>query len=303
MDFDNCEVKGCVLERNLSKSKECEAILLQSNHLGRPTIPRLKEQIWVLLSHESPFTFSGAARNKIWKRAFNWIFSYQKNSDIFFPWGKIVAKENRTKKNYDAIFDLKNRTAVWLVSNCRTQSKREMYVNIMRKIIDIDIFGNCGNLTCKNIVRKDDPNDVCRDQKSKQYKFYLSFENALCPDYITEKVFLFYQYDRPIIPVVRGISNAKEFLPKNTYVDASEFDNATHLAHYLKELGNDRKKYIAMLEEKNKFTVETLENVFQKAMCSLCKILHRSAFDEECVDTANWHSQQYNTCRVPDDLL
>ncbi|KAK3100130.1 hypothetical protein FSP39_015173 [Pinctada imbricata] len=302
IDFNVCEVKGCILEYNLSKSDECHAVMLQSNHLEDRFIPRQDEQVWIIVSHETPFTLTPILGNKKWRGAFNWIFSYQRNSDIFFPWGEVIAKTYIPKRNYSAIFDAKNGTAVWLSSNCRTQSRRDEYVNIMGNIIDIDIYGKCGNLSCRNIIRKDDPNDVCRNEKSIQYKFYLSFENALCPDYITEKVYLFYQYDRQIIPVIRGIQNADEFLPKNTYVDASKFDNATQLAHYLKVLGNDRERYIAMLKEKDKYTVDTIVKVFETAMCSLCAKLHDS-FNERCIDTKVWKSQQLNECRNPHDLM
>ena len=70
----------------------------------------------------------------------------------------------------------------WVVSNCNTHSKREDYVQIMQYYIDVDIYGKCGNLTCSL------END-CFDDLAENYKFYLAFENALCPDYVTEKFF------------------------------------------------------------------------------------------------------------------
>ncbi|KAK3103803.1 hypothetical protein FSP39_022022 [Pinctada imbricata] len=302
INFDTCSVKGCILEDNLTKTHECHAVMLQTNHLEDRFIPRQDEQVWILVSHETPFTLTPILGNKKWRGAFNWIFSYQKNSDIFFPWGRVIKKNQIQKKNYSAIFDSKNGTAVWFSSNCQTQSKREEYVNIMQRVIEIDIYGKCGNLSCKNIINLVDPKDECRTEKSMQYKFYLSFENALCPAYMTEKLFLFYQYDRQIIPVVRGVQNAEEILPNNTYVDASKFDNATQLAHYLKELGNDRERYIAMLEEKDKYTVESLADVFESALCSLCEKLHNS-FNQRCIDTKIWMKQSFEECREPDDLM
>ncbi len=34
----------------------------------------------------------------------------------------------------------------WFVGNCKTQSKRELYVKELQKYIDVDVYGNCGPL-------------------------------------------------------------------------------------------------------------------------------------------------------------
>jgi hypothetical protein len=58
--------------------------------------------------------------------------------------------------------------------------------------LKIDIYGKCGDLK----VPKKHENDT---QDSgylivKKYKFYLSFENSLCTEYITEKFFNAMEY-------------------------------------------------------------------------------------------------------------
>ena len=45
----------------------------------------------------------------------------------------------------------------------------------------MDIYGDCGERKC----RKD--SDQCFKDIEKNYKFYLSFENSFCTEYITEK--------------------------------------------------------------------------------------------------------------------
>jgi alpha-1,3-fucosyltransferase len=35
-----------------------------------------------------------------------------------------------------------------MVSNCRTSSHREDLVNELQNFVGVDVFGNCGKLTC-----------------------------------------------------------------------------------------------------------------------------------------------------------
>lgn len=64
-------------------------------------------------------------------------------------------------------------------------SGREFYVKELRRHLHVDVFGSCGDLRCGKTHR-----DVeCYSRLLQPtYKFYLSFENNMCQDYITEKV-------------------------------------------------------------------------------------------------------------------
>ena len=79
----------------------------------------------------------------------------------------------------------------WFVGNCDTKSKRELYVKELQKYIDVDIYGKCGSLKCPDNPKVYDPrmNKECYDMLEQNYKFYLSFENIFCKDYVTEKLF------------------------------------------------------------------------------------------------------------------
>jgi glutamate racemase len=54
----------------------------------------------------------------------------------YAPYGNIVPRETIKERNYSAIFEKKSKDVAWVVSNCNTISKREQYVEKMRKIIN-----------------------------------------------------------------------------------------------------------------------------------------------------------------------
>ena len=78
----------------------------------------------------------------------------------------------------------------YVQSSCDTPSGRDEYVSELRKHIKIDSYGHC-------LHNKDLPSHLQEPQKMKdeeflhilaKYKFVLAVENAVCPDYITEKL-------------------------------------------------------------------------------------------------------------------
>ena len=73
---------------------------------------------------------------------------------------------------------------IWIVSNCKTQSKREEYVVELSKYINVDVFGKCGNFThkCHNYL-----NGTCTNNMMEGYKFSFAAENSLCKEYFTGK--------------------------------------------------------------------------------------------------------------------
>lgn len=56
-------------------------------------------------------------------------------------------------------------------------------VKTLQKYVTVDIYGKCGPLVCP---RRDMA--TCTKMLDEEYKFYLSFENSLCYDYLTEKL-------------------------------------------------------------------------------------------------------------------
>ncbi|KAK3085824.1 hypothetical protein FSP39_009197 [Pinctada imbricata] len=152
----------------------------------------------------------------------------------------------------------------------------------------------------KHLVTFADENDECRNYIIKRNKFYFSFENSLCKDYMTEKLFVFYKYRRPIIPVVRGALEVNQTLPKNTFINAADFSNARKLGKYLHDLSRDKDRYIAMLKEKDKYTAITQNDTFMHALCSVCDKMQASNLVPSRVDLGKWIKK--SGCRIPRDI-
>ena len=80
----------------------------------------------------------------------------------------------------------------WLVSHCNTPSKREDYVTEMKKCkgLQIDVLGKCGGrIQNSKIPNRSIGWEAAYQILAQQYKFYLSFENSRCYEYITEKLY------------------------------------------------------------------------------------------------------------------
>ncbi len=55
----------------------------------------------------------------------------------------------------------------------------------------------------------------------REYKFYLSFENSVCEDYVTEKFWKVLDYS--VIPVVLGGANYSKFAPAKSYINIRDY--------------------------------------------------------------------------------
>ncbi len=125
----------------------------------------------------------------------------------------------------------------------------------------------------------------------RKYKFYLSFEDAICKDYVTEKFFSIFG-GLNLIPVVLGGANYSAIAPPHSYIDAAQFESPKALARYLKLLDSDDArfneyfwwrdyytrtfqhhqvvKYTAILWQ---YEYSFISMAFQ-SLCDVCKRLH-----------------------------
>ena len=172
--------------------------------------------------------------------------------------------------------------------------------------MDIDIYGRCG----KYLPTKPDPcpkgsSDECFSKVLNSYKFYLSFENSLCDDYISEKFWKLYSSDKiykvNIIPVTRGATEEqfKKVAFPNSYVNAYNYKSPQELGQYMKALSQNDMDYLKYFEWKKQLLNEIQDNygnltrnnkadsigqtaflkrVNRSPFCKICQKLHNETY-------------------------
>ncbi|CAL1534271.1 unnamed protein product [Lymnaea stagnalis] len=238
-----------------------------------PNFTRPAGQRWVMFTPEAPCRAGNfwILNTTQFIGQFNWSLTYHLDSDIPRPYGKLRRVTPAPDKNYDAIYSSKHVQAAWFVSHCSTESLRMPYVHRLQKIVPVHIFGKCGNYSCAegSNYRRDD-NRRCFPLLSRKYFYYLAFENSFCVDYVTEKFFkLFTNAD--VIPVVRGGANYKRYFPPDTFIDASDFDSPEALGEYLKDLSQEKDRYMKMLRKKSEYEYVAVESWH----CKLCEKMNK----------------------------
>ncbi len=187
-----------------------------------------------------------------------------------------------------------------MASNCKTPGLRETYVLQLSKFIPVDIFGRCGNLTFPRNTPHSYCDPKCYDLVEMKYKFYLSFENSTCEDYVTE---IFFEIiNREIIPIVYGGENYTSIAPPHSYIDAMLY-TPKRLAQYLKLNDGNDKLYNEYFWWKDHYTVQTgLKKMARNGFCDICKKLNQDhnvkKYYSEII--SEWHPK--NKCRYSSDL-
>ena len=176
---------------------------------------------------------------------FNLTMSYRQDSDVPAPYGQFEGREGHQPpsglqlEEYIRKFGRDNQhlaekktgsqglTIAQYVSNCETAVGRENLVDMIDYLTPVDIYGNCGDFYCSQLEEVN-----CLNLLGDKYKFYLSFENAMCKDYITEKFFMV--LNQNVIPVVFTGANMSSVAPPHSYINVADFPTIQELVAHLK---------------------------------------------------------------------
>ncbi|XP_031355594.1 glycoprotein 3-alpha-L-fucosyltransferase A-like isoform X1 [Photinus pyralis] len=284
--FQSCSVNKCRITYKDDDLPIADLVLFHMHRIKNlhdlPHNKRVQKQIWAFLTDESPYhTFLYSKDNRItdYDGVFNWSMSYRMHSDIPVPYGRTLSKNTPVNIwNYETWQQSKNQTVLvaLMASNCGGQSGRWEYVRELQKHMQIDVYGDCGNLKCAGHYDLDCP-------KLSKYKFYLSFENSNCDEYITEKVW-WNAYQKNAIPIVMGGSKEsyKKILPPDSYIHVNDFATPRSLADYIRYLNDTASELKIYFQWKKSFSVLNEHGYFQSASvhyCRICEALHYNSKD------------------------
>ena len=133
------------------------------------------------------------------------------------------------------------------------------------------IYGACGTKSCGQDRRLRNPytvdRDPCFDLVARDYKFYLSFENDICTDYITEKAFNALQLDT--VPILLSGASLPSLLPPGSVIDALS-RSPEQLADHLFSLLANKEAYQAHFKWRQHYSVQSHQSV--PSPCDLCKV-------------------------------
>ncbi|XP_064555573.1 alpha-(1,3)-fucosyltransferase C [Drosophila montana] len=236
---------------------------------------------------------------------YNLTMTYRLDSDIVWPYAQLLDMETGAPVapslqphwreppalgswNDSTVWRLwptKTKMAAWFVSHCKTLSKREQLAAALQQHIQLDIYGSCGNLNCA----RGDPR--CDDMLDTDFMFYLAFENSLCMDYVTEKLYAALQ--RHIVPVVFGGANYTRFLPPHSYIDAEHFDSVEQLAEHLRFVAGDVQEYMSYFWWRQHYKLAN-----SSPFCELCARLHHPSWTHRTQIYGDIRAWWFNSCRL-----
>uniref|UniRef100_A0A182LY40 Fucosyltransferase n=1 Tax=Anopheles culicifacies TaxID=139723 RepID=A0A182LY40_9DIPT len=279
----HCPVTDCVMtsyHQLLPSVTEYDAIVFHvaSRWDGPLPIVRSPHQVYVAALMESPAHTKHTLR--LDGSYFNWTMTYRLDSDVLFNYMNVVDLESGEvispalrpawRNGYyeysnATLADMvtrKRKMAAQFVSHCGALSGRDQLVKKMQSVgLDVDVYGKCGTLSCPR------GNPECNQMLDTEYWFYLSFENSLCVDYVTEK--LYNALEHYIVPIVFGGADYNRFMPPGSYINVQNYTTVDELVEYLYMLVHNPNEYVKYFWWKQHYALE-----YTNSYCDLCVKLH-----------------------------
>ena len=271
--FEGCPESWCVFTDNMNTSD----VVLFTVHAMRPICsvdlpPRSNpQQQWIMSSREAP----RVQVHPKYLDLFNATATYLSSSEVVRKFGEVKRRNTRVLRSYHDENWSSKKNVAWMVSHCGNHyGGRWAYAGELAKHIDVAVYGWCGNFSCP---RKNDTS--CMNLLNKSYRFYLAFENSLCQEYVTEKLYRTLNSD--MIPIVYGLYDYKSMLPEKSVIDVRDFDSPKHLADYLKVLAQNKTLFDSYFKWKEYYEVFDYDyDTYMTGMaCNLCEYLHRTKHD------------------------
>ena len=291
-----------------SQLKTSDVVLFRARRTDIKHLPnyRSPDQKWLFFEFEPPYKVWTHLNLTLVRDLFNVTSTYSRDSDIpkvnyikkcHYDPGKVVS--SNSTKDFAA---QKEGLVAWFVSVCYSQSGRFNYVKELQRYIQVDIYGRCGPNKCGSATVKTWKKDQCEKKLlhgDGSYKFYLAFENSLCDDYISEKLWKLDRLD--VVPIVMGMADYSNMRPRDTFIDVRDFKSPMALAKYLLHLDKHNDLYNQYIHNIRALRCRKLI-VQAPHHCMICKHFQENRDKQEVVyDIAKFWGMR--RCRRPEEFL
>lgn len=272
MFLGHCPHQNCVLQQcdSFDYIERANLVLfLQENTLILPRIAEeaRSKQTWVLGTIESP-VWPWTLVNEKLDYYMDATATYRQDSDILWQYGLTQTRVEEGEINKELI-NSKTKGAFAYVSNCRSKGYDRLgLMKELSKYVDVEIQGSCGH---KPKCEPDD--ESCEHAEISPYHFYLSFENSLCTQYITEKFYNALNRSYLTVPVVVGGVSIEEYTalaPPNSFIHLYNFSSVQALGLYLKYLMENREEYMKYHAWRSDYIVRVYPS--EDMACRMCEL-------------------------------
>ncbi|XP_041932207.1 alpha-(1,3)-fucosyltransferase 7-like [Alosa sapidissima] len=279
-------IPNCKLVDDRSMFSQADFVVFHNRELiqGQQRLPvdqtRPQRQKWVWFSLESP---AHNGNVKPFDGHFNCTMSYRLDADVYTPYGSMVPQDFGTGLTVeDFIPKNKSSMACWVVSNYAAHHKRTAVYNRLKTIIPVNVYGGA--------VNKRLDGNVLLPTISRCY-FYLSFENSIFKDYITEKLW-YNGFMGGAVPVVLGPPREQyeAVAPKDSFIHVDDFPSLEELGKFLKSLAEDKERYASYFNWKLNYTVKRFGD-WREEFCKICPKVSSLQKHKVYEDFHNWEWQ------------
>ncbi len=279
--FEECspafDIHGCRLTDDRGLFNQAHGVMFHHRDISgdlsnMPQLPRPAFQKWVWWNMESP---SNSHQHPLLKDLFNLTSNYRWDSDIPVPYGRITENTEEEKKY---TIPKKDKLVCWVVSNYNPGFKRSQYYTELVKFINVSAYGRHFNKVI---------NDAEYSNVVSRCKFYLSFENSIHRDYVTEK--LFNVLALGAVPVVLGPprENYELFIPSKAFIHVDDFPSPKELANHLKVLDQNEDLYRQYVTWREHFVSKSTSFGLEHA-CRICDHIRRNKHYKVVKDLNSW---------------
>ena len=217
--------------------------------------------------------------------------TYSKLSTIYRPWFYVnkIAKTQSFSAVKEEIKGMnKTKDFCWIVSNCGLDwaRRREMANRLIPLLPSkLHIWGSAYDKCLSSESRKNSVNHGVfpgryyelyepQQEKMRDCKFYLAFDNAICSDFVTEK--FSNALEVGAIPIVNGWKDSYEQRVPRSFIHVSDFSSMQELANYLQKLLQDESAQMEYHKWRLKYQIERLKLQPQCELCRKLKDFQRS---------------------------